>query len=165
MLMMRCGRTGPLIRYVAPILLSLLLSLLSAAQIAVAQSAEFSCVPKHWCHITVDKQVCGKYAIGRMAKRLLFIPDQGVWLDTLKHDINPGKDAANIDTKDSGVSGDPVASAHFSATHLFTDDADGGTAAGGKRALLYKKGDKLIAKVTNAYQTDISVFECSALEE
>ena len=155
---MRCGRTGPLIRYFAPVLLSLLV----APQMAAAQSAEFSCVPKHWCHITVDKQVCGKYAIGRMAKRLLFIPDQGVWLDTLKHDINPGQDAANTGTNDSG---DPFDSTHFSATHMFTDDTDDGTAAGGKRALLHKKGDKLIAKVTNAYQTDISVFECSALEE
>ena len=58
-----------------------------APQTAMAATAEFACTPKHWCHITIKKQVCSDYDVGRMAKRLLFISTQGVWLDKLKHDI------------------------------------------------------------------------------
>lgn len=58
-----------------------------APQTAMAATAEFACKPKHWCHITIKKQVCSDYDVGRMAKRLLFISTQGVWLDKRKHDI------------------------------------------------------------------------------
>ena len=58
-----------------------------APQTAMAATAEFACKPKHWCHITIKKQVCSDYDVGRMAKRLLFISTQGVWLDKRKHHI------------------------------------------------------------------------------
>ena len=128
---------------------ALMLSLL-LPKMVMAEPNEFSCTPKHWCHITLNKQVCGKYTVGRMPKRLLFAPNQGVWLDTMKHII------------DSRADGETVTSQHFTATHQFRNNTSEEKLNPGKQALLYKRDSKLISKIVTHRQTEISVFECTA---